>query len=72
MQAVSDWREVLKHAWSVRLMLVSALLNGLAAALMFGQFLPIPPLAFFILTLVVNVAAILARFIAQKHIGGAQ
>lgn len=67
MQAVPEWREVLKHAWSVRLMLLSAGLSGLSAALMFGGFLPIPSPALFILILVVNVAAVVARFVAQKQ-----
>lgn len=67
MQAVPNWREVLKHAWSVRLMIVAAVLSGLSAALMFGGFLPISPVALFVLVLVVNVAAIVARFVAQKQ-----
>lgn len=67
MKPVDDWKAVLKHAWSVRLMLLSSVLSGLSAALMFGGFLPIPPLALFILILVVNVAAVVARFVAQKQ-----
>lgn len=67
MQPVPEWRRILKHAWSVRLMVLSAVLSGLATALQFGGFLPIPPAALFILILVVNIAAIIARFIAQKQ-----
>jgi hypothetical protein len=68
MRAVPEWRRVLKHAWSVRLLIVSGVLNALAAALMFGNALPIPPIALFILTFVVNAAALAARFVAQRRL----
>ena len=67
MTPIPEWRQVLKHAWSVRLMLLSSVLSGLSAALAFGGFLPISPLALFVLILVVNVAAVIARFVAQKQ-----
>jgi CHASE2 domain-containing sensor protein len=67
MTPVPEWRRILKHAWSVRLMLLSAALSAASAALMFGGFLPIPPEALFLLILVVNLAATVARFMAQKQ-----
>ena len=70
MKLAHDWRTVLAHAWSVRLIAISVLLNAMAAALMFGDALPISPAALFILTFAVNAAALVARLVAQKTISG--
>lgn len=59
-----DWRAVLRHAWSVRLMLLAALLTALEAVLPFFSEL-IPRWPFAILTFVVVAAALIARFVAQ-------
>ncbi|RYE43597.1 MAG: hypothetical protein EOP24_27620 [Hyphomicrobiales bacterium] len=67
MTPIADWRRVLKHAWSVRLMIVAALLSGAEAALPFLD-LPIPAGLFAILTLLVTVAAFVARFIVQRSL----
>lgn len=66
-ELVPDWRKVLQHTWSIRLILASGVLNALATALMFGDALPIPPVVLFVLTFLVNAAAFAARIISQKR-----
>lgn len=63
---IANWREVLKRAWSVRLILLAALLSGVEAMLPYIA-LPIPPGIFAGLTLVVTMAAFAARLLAQKE-----
>lgn len=67
MTFIEDWKAVLKHAWSVRLMLLSAVLSAASAALMFAGLLPIDPVVLVVVTFLVNVAAVVARFVAQKQ-----
>lgn len=67
MRPIADWRRVLKHAWSVRLMIVAALFSGAEAALPLLD-LPISPGLFAILTLLVTVAAFVARFVVQRSL----
>ncbi len=67
MTPIANWRRVLKHAWSVRLMILAALLSGGEAALPLLD-LPIPAGLFAILTLLVTVAACVARFVAQRSL----
>lgn len=64
---VSNWRQVLKRAWSVRLLVIAAVLSGLEVAL------PILPIAiapgiFAALTAITTAAALVARVMAQKSI----
>ena len=58
----SDWKRILKEAWSVRLIVIAALLSGLEVALpwMFDS-LPIPVGAFAAISFVVTAAALVAR-----------
>jgi hypothetical protein len=65
MKLIADWRAVLKHAASVKLIVLAAVLSGIEAALPLLD-LPIRPGLFALLTLVVTVAAFIARFVAQK------
>lgn len=67
MTPIANWRRVLKHAWSVRLMILAALLSGGEAALPLLD-LPIPAGLFAILTLLVTVAAFVARFVVQSSL----
>lgn len=63
------WRRVLRHAWSVRLLLLAALLNFLDALLtLAGATLPFPPLTIAILTGLVTSAALVARIVVQKDL----
>ncbi|WP_297842959.1 hypothetical protein [uncultured Roseibium sp.] len=66
MKLVSDWRRVLKKAWSVRLMLLAALLSGAEVVLPFlGDFIA-PGLLAALSALTVS-AAFVARFLAQRN-----
>jgi len=66
MHPVPEWRRIIRHAWSVRLLFVAAILSGLEAALPYLP-LPIPPGALAGLTVVVVAAAFVARIVAQKE-----
>jgi hypothetical protein len=62
-----DWRDLLKYAWSVRLLIGAAVLSGLEVALpVIGPYLPITPLELASLLFVVVFAALIARFVTQK------
>lgn len=64
---VSNWRQVLKRAWSVRLLVVAAALSGLEVALPILPF-AIAPGIFAALTAFTTAAALVARVMAQKSI----
>ena len=74
MKPVPEWRRVLRHAWSIRLLVIAALLSGLEAAIQFGvpmvsDSLPWwARLAVAALNPVVVGAAFVARLIAQKSL----
>ncbi|MER8967729.1 hypothetical protein NKI25_18740 [Mesorhizobium sp. M0808] len=71
MRLVDNWRAVLKHAWSVRLLFVAAILSGLEVALpLLNGLLPIPPLIFAALSGVCVCGAFIARFVVQEKISG--
>lgn len=63
---IHNWRQVLKRAWSVKLIVLAAVLTGIEAMLPFIA-LPIPPGLFAWLTLVVTGGAFVARFLAQRE-----
>ncbi|MBN9046219.1 MAG: hypothetical protein J0H18_11205 [Rhizobiales bacterium] len=68
MKLGSDWKRVLKHAWSIRLLVLAGILSGFEAALpLLGDSLPISARAFAILTLITVAAAFVARIISQKE-----
>lgn len=65
MALIPNWRRVLKRAWSVRLIVLAALLSGLEVALpFFGEF--IPPGIFAALSFLTVAGAFIARILAQK------
>ncbi|WP_455296516.1 DUF7940 domain-containing protein [Brucella pituitosa] len=67
MKLVSDWRRVLRYAWSIRLLLAAAILSGLEVVLPYlGDAFPIPTGAFAALTFVVTVLAFVMRIKSQK------
>lgn len=67
MRLVANWRDVLRRAWSIRLMLIAALLSGLEVALpLFGDMLPIPTGALAALSFIITAGAFAARLIAQQ------
>ena len=71
MRLIDNWRAVLTHAWSIRLMLLAGVLTGLEAAWPYldGLFL-LPRGMFAALSGLVSAAAIFARFVAQKPLSG--
>ncbi|GAA5540467.1 hypothetical protein [Brucella sp. NBRC 113783] len=67
MKLVSDWRWVLRYAWSIRLLIVAGILTGLEAVLPYlADTSLIPDRWFRFLIFVVTIAAFLARIISQK------
>lgn len=67
MRIVEHWRLVLKHSWSLRLIVLSWVLSGIEFAL--PLFMNNPPIGrgrFAALAFVVSVAAGIARFVAQR------
>lgn len=66
---IANWRAVLKHAWSVRLMLGAALLSGIEVLLpLLAGFVDIPAGIFALLSFGFTVAAFVARFAVQKQL----
>ena len=64
MRLIHDWQRVLRYGWSIRLIIAAALLSGLEVILpMFSD--AIPRNVFALLSLVVTVAAFIARITAQ-------
>lgn len=71
MSLLSNWREVLTRAWSVRLIIIAAILSGMEVALpMLDGVLPIPTGTFAALAGFVSAGALLARVVAQSNLSG--
>lgn len=69
MTLVANWRTVLRRAWSVRLIVVAAILSGLEIALpLLDGYLPIPQGVFAGLSALTTAGAFMARIVAQKDI----
>ncbi|CAB4326609.1 hypothetical protein [Brucella sp. 191011898] len=67
MKLVSDWRWVLRYAWSIRLLIAAGILTGLEAVLPYlADTSLIPDRWFRLLMFVVTIAAFMARIISQK------
>lgn len=67
MKVVANWRLVMTKAWSMRLMLLAAVLSGLEVILPFFSF-HMPPGVFATLSFFTVAAAFVARLIAQKDL----
>lgn len=66
---LKNWRDILKKAWSIRLILLAAVLSGMEVALALGgDLLPIPRGSFALLSGVVGCAAFAARLLAQRNL----
>lgn len=64
-----DWKAILTRAWSVRLIVVAGLVNFADVALgIAGQLKP--SLALAVVAGVVNTAALYARLVVQRRLGG--
>jgi hypothetical protein len=68
MNLLPEWKETLKKAWSVRLIVLAGLLSGCEVILpMYSE--SIPRGLFAILTIVVAIGAMVARVTVQKKMG---
>ena len=71
MNLVPNWRRVLKRAWSIRLMILAALLSGVEVILGFPdieQRLDLQPGLFAGLSALVTAGALIARLLAQNGV----
>ena len=67
MTLIANWRKVAKKAWSVRLMYAASILTGCEAVLPLVSG-AVPQGAFALITFVVVMGALLARFLVQKEL----
>jgi hypothetical protein len=65
MNLIPDWKRVLRKAWSLRLMLLAAVLSGVEVVLPFFT-AAVPPGVFAAVSFVVVAAAFMARLTVQK------
>lgn len=66
MQLITGWQQILKKAWSVKLIAIAGILSGLELLLpMYGPDLPRQWYA--IATLLITALALVARLVAQKE-----
>ncbi len=65
MRLATDWKNIIKKAWSIRLILVAGLLSGAEVALPFIDD-RLPRGVFAALSLIVTGAAFVARILAQR------
>lgn len=66
MNLASNWKQILKKAWSVRLMILAALLSGIEVVLpFFSDSIPRGPFA--VLSFLAVGGAFVARLVAQKE-----
>ena len=67
-QLLPDWRDILRRAWSIRLMLLAGLLSGCEAILpLFSDSIPVPRWASSLIVLAVIAAAFVTRLLAQRQ-----
>lgn len=72
MRLVSNWRVVLRHAWSVRLLAIAFLFSVLEVAWpYFEGLIPVPPRLFALLAGLISGGAFVARLVAQKGLSDA-
>lgn len=73
MKPVANWRAVLRHAWSIRLIILAGFLSGLEIALpLLDGILDIPRGLFAALSGLTTMGAFVARFTAQKDFDNEQ
>lgn len=69
MKLVNNWRAVIQRAWSVRLMVLAAVLSGAEVAMPYlDGYVDIPPRLFALLSGLTVAAAFIARIVAQKGV----
>ena len=62
-----DWGAILRHAWSIRLILLAGLLTALDVAMQIWVGIGTPTVVVAVLAGVANGAAFVARLIAQRN-----
>lgn len=68
MQLIAEWRAVLRHAWSVRLLLLAGALDALSTGLAVDPYLlPVPAGLAALAAGIASGAALISRFVAQKE-----
>lgn len=71
MTLIPNWRAVMRHAWSVRLIVVAGILTGAEAILpLVPELLPVRSGYFAVLTFLVVMGALIARFVVQRKVTG--
>lgn len=71
MTLLSDWRDVLRRAWSIRLILLAGLLSGLEVALpLLDGVVDLPRGLFAALSMAMTAGAFVARLVAQREVVG--
>lgn len=69
MRLIHNWKAVLRYAWSIRFLVLAAVLSGVEVALpLVVGVIPIPAGIFAALSFVTVAAAFIARIVAQKEI----
>lgn len=71
MKISAQWRHILRHAWSVKLIILSSLLGGLQAAIMVVgvEWLPVRSQGWLVAIVVaINLGAVVARIVDQKNL----
>lgn len=69
MKLIQDWRDILKKAWSIRLILLAGLFSGLEIVMPFlPELFPIPRGAFAAFSFVATAGAFVTRLLAQQNI----
>ncbi|WP_100959651.1 hypothetical protein [Bosea sp. FBZP-16] len=69
---VWNWRQILRYAWSIRLLLLAGLLSGAEVALpLLQSVLPVPAGVFAALSFFATAGAFVARLVAQETVSGA-
>ena len=71
MKLVAEWRRVLRHAWSIRLIVAAGILSGCEIALpIIDQAVSIPRGIFAALSGLVTCGALISRLVAQEKLKG--
>lgn len=68
MMLVTNWKRIIKKAWSIRLMLLAGLLTGCEAVLPLYQD-AIPRGTFAVLSMLAITGGLIARIVAQRNLG---
>lgn len=71
MKLVWNWKRVLKHAWSIRLIVVAGVLSGAEIALpLIREAIDVPAGVFAGLSFLATAGAFISRLVAQEQVSG--